>query len=422
MSAEDPSASTRASRRFSSRVRLLQRIDRWAGIPTCFALTLVRRTSDVFRHRDLAAPPKRILLLKLTEQGSTVLAHDAIRRAIELVGKGNVFFAVFEENRTILDILGLVPDENVFAIRTSSAAAMLRSAWSALRRMRHQNIDTCIDLEFFARSSAALAYLSGAERRIGFHARFGEGPYRGDLLTHRVAYNPHVHTATAFRSLVEATIADPAQLPTFGWRGKTPELPSSYRVQPDETAAVDDLLRDVGVPVGAPVILLNANAGDLLPLRKWPEENYVALARRLAAEFPETHLLFTGGPEEAGRIAELAVAAQSPRCQSIAGQTSLRELLALYHRATVLVTNDSGPAHFAALAPIEVVVLFGPETPLLFAAPGPRTHVVWSGIACSPCVSALNNRQSVCRDNVCMRTITVDEVFARVAALHRSRT
>lgn len=421
MSAEGSSASARPSRRFSSRVRLLQRIDRWAGIPLCFALTLWRRASDVFRPADFDAPPRRILLLKLTEQGSTVLAHDAIRRAVELVGKENVFFAVFEENRAILDILGLVSDENVLAIRTTSAAAMARSTRLALRRMRHENIDTCIDLEFFARSSAALGYLSGARRRIGFHARFGEGPYRGDLQTHRVAYNPHVHTATAFRSLVEASLADPTQLPTFGWRSQPPPLPPSYAIEPHETAAVDAARRDLGVPSDAPVILLNANAGDLLPLRKWPEENYVTLAQRLAAEFPPTHILFTGGPEEAARTAELAAATNSPRCHSIAGRTTLRELLALYHRATVLVTNDSGPAHFAALTPIEVVVLFGPETPLLFAAPGPRTHVVWSGLACSPCVSALNNRQSVCRDNICMRTITVDEVHARVAALHRAR-
>jgi ADP-heptose:LPS heptosyltransferase len=311
--------------------------------------------------------------------------------------------------------------ENVIAIRTTSAAAMLPSTWAAWRRIRRHRIDTCIDLEFFARSSAALAYLSGAERRVGFHARFGEGPYRGDLLTHRVAYNPHLHTATAFRSLAEAMLADPAKLPTFGWRGGPPELPPAHRVVADEAAAVDVALRDVGIPAGAPIVLLNANAGDLLPLRKWSEDNYVALAQRLIAEFPTTHILFTGGPDEAPRIAELAAAVKSPRCHSFAGRTSLRELLALYHRATVLVTNDSGPAHFAALTPIEVVVLFGPETPLLFAAPGPRTHVVWSAIACSPCVSALNNRQSVCRDNVCMRMITVDDVFARVAVLHQAR-
>jgi ADP-heptose:LPS heptosyltransferase len=82
----------------------------------------------------------------------------------------------------------------------------------------------------------------------------------------------------------------------------------------------------------------------------------------------------------------------------------------------VLVTNDSGPAHFATLTPIDVVTLFGPETPALFAARTPRNHVLWAGIACSPCVSAFNNRLSRCRNNLCMQRISVDQVFAATLA------
>ena len=85
------------------------------------------------------------------------------------------------------------------------------------------------------------------------------------------------------------------------------------------------------------------------------------------------------------------------------------------------MTNDSGPAHFATLTPIDVVTLFGPETPALFAARTPRNHVLWSAIACSPCVSAFNNRQSSCRDNVCMQRLTVDQVFDATIGAYTSR-
>ena len=94
----------------------------------------------------------------------------------------------------------------------------------------------------------------------------------------------------------------------------------------------------------------------------------------------------------------------------------------LFGLAEVLVTNDSGPAHFAALTSIDVVALFGPETPLLFAAPGPRSHPIWAGIACSPCVNAFNNRQTACRDNACMKSITVEQVYATVRRIYRART
>jgi ADP-heptose:LPS heptosyltransferase len=85
------------------------------------------------------------------------------------------------------------------------------------------------------------------------------------------------------------------------------------------------------------------------------------------------------------------------------------------------VTNDSGPAHFAALTPIHVITLFGPETPRLFSPRTPRHVAIWKGLACSPCVNAFNNRQSPCQDNVCMQQITVDEVFNEVCRVYALR-
>lgn len=80
------------------------------------------------------------------------------------------------------------------------------------------------------------------------------------------------------------------------------------------------------------------------------------------------------------------------------------------------MTNDSGPAHFASMTDIDIVALFGPETPLLYGPLGPRAHVLWEGLACSPCVNPFNYRVSACRNNVCMQSIDVERVFAAVRA------
>ena len=69
----------------------------------------------------------------------------------------------------------------------------------------------------------------------------------------------------------------------------------------------------------------------------------------------------------------------------------------------------------------KTIVLFGPETPRLFAPVSPHTHPLWAGIACSPCINAYNDRQTACTDNVCMRQITVDQVFAEVCRLYESK-
>jgi ADP-heptose:LPS heptosyltransferase len=166
---------------------------------------------------------------------------------------------------------------------------------------------------------------------------------------------------------------------------------------------------------------LNPNASDLLPLRRWPAVRYVELARRLLDRFPDLFIGFTGAPEEAATIEGLAHEVDSSRVLALAGKTTLRQLLVLYGRSEILVTNDSGPAHFASMTPIHVLTLFGPETPALFAARSPNASVLWAGIACSPCVNAYNNRQSVCRDNLCMQAISVEQVFAKVSSIYETR-
>jgi len=87
----------------------------------------------------------------------------------------------------------------------------------------------------------------------------------------------------------------------------------------------------------------------------------------------------------------------------------------------VMVTNDSGPAHYATLTEMDVVTLFGPESPDVFGARTDRSHLLWAGLACSPCVNAFNQRVTACTNNLCMQSIGVDEVFAKVTAVLEQR-
>jgi ADP-heptose:LPS heptosyltransferase len=404
------------------KVSTMRVADRWFGVPACFLLTVIRNLFGRRASADVAVP-SRILFVKLAEQGSTVLAAQAIRRAIAKVGAEHVYFLVFEENRHILDAMALIPDGNVITIRTRSLGATLVNACRAIARMRRERIDTAIDLEFFARSSVALAFLSGARHRVGFHAFSGEASYRGNLLTHRLSFNDHLHTSQTFDMLVAALDRSPATLPALDIRPRVDDqaLPR-FEARADEADEVRRLLREViGDRARAPLVLLNANASDLLPLRRWSPARYVELARSLIARYPEIVIAFTGAPDEAASAQELVRQVGSPQAVSLAGATTIRQLLIVYGMAEVLVTNDSGPAHFAALTPIDVVTLFGPETPQLFAALTPRNHTIWAGLACSPCINAFNDRLSPCTNNQCMQSITVDQVFEAVCRAYEAR-
>ena len=396
-------------------------LDRWVGSPLSTILTLFRHLSDRF-HSAPAEPPKRILFVKLVEQGATVIAAPAIQRAISMVGRENVFMAVFRQNRFILDVIGIIPEKNVITIRSNSLTTCAIDTFKAIIRLRREKVDTAIDFEFFSRFSGALTFLSGATRRIGFHSFAGEAAYRGDLMTHKLAYNYTLHASQTYRMLVEAIEQPRAQMPMLDMDPNWPDESPQFVPDAKEVVEVRDIVcRSLGVDTIPSLILLNANSGDLLPLRPWASDRYVELARRLLQKYPDISIAFTGAPEEATEAARLADLVGSERCVSMGGKTTLRQLLVLYGLSQIMVTNDSGPAHYASMTPIDVVTLFGPESPAVFGSRSPRSHIIYAGIACSPCVNAFNQRISTCGNNVCMQRITVDQVFAKVCEVYKKR-
>ena len=122
------------------KIKTMRIIDRWFGIGLCLFLSLLRRipVGAKGKHAD---DIRKILFVKLAEQGSTVLAYPAIMKAVERVGRNNVYFLVFEQNRFILDALDAIPHENVIAINTDSLLSVFLSSLAAVRRMRrlHSN-------------------------------------------------------------------------------------------------------------------------------------------------------------------------------------------------------------------------------------------------------------------------------------------
>ncbi|HJU41500.1 MAG TPA: glycosyltransferase family 9 protein [Vicinamibacterales bacterium] len=400
------------------RTTTIRFLDYWLGIPACGFLSLLRAIRRSFGgngERQSEGGPQRILFLKFIEQGATVLAQEAIRRATNAVGRDNLYFCVFESNRAILDVLDTVPAANIITIRDRALSTFIVDFLKAAATVRRQRINTVIDMEFFSRASAIFTFLTGAAIRVGLHRFTGELPYRGDLMTHRVQYLPHLHISQQYSVLVEAAFHDPRELPMLKIPlsdiRATPSPPP--RFVPD-AAEMQRIRQRIGAAEAHPIVILNPNASDLLPLRKWQTEKFKALAERILAAYPTSRIVLTGAPSEREAADRLCREIGSSRATSLAGQTSLRDLLTLYSVADVLVTNDSGPGHFAALTPIRAIVLFGPETPRLFGPLTTASTAIWKELACSPCVSVFNHRLSPCRNNVCMQSITVEEVFEAV--------
>ncbi len=378
------------------------------------------------RGRPPDDPPQKILFVKLIEMGSTVLACPAFAAAARMVGEDNIYILVFAQNRAIVDLLPYFPDEQVITIADQNLAAFCRDLPRALARVRELRIDTAVDLEGLTRSSAIITWLTGAVRRVGYHNFTAEGPYRGRLFTHELTYTFQHHVSRMFLSLALAAGRSSEDGPLF--KERVPEdlltLPV-FEPTPAEQVEVRRILsHHVGEDPGRPLILLNPNTGDQLPIRQWPEERFVELGRRLLEIFPGATLAVTGTEAERGGSQRVARAiGPVHQVVSVAGDTTLRQLLTLYTLADLLVSSDCGPGHFASLTSVSVVSLFGPETPMLYAPMGDHVQTLWAGLACSPCVNILNHRLSNCSDNQCMKDISVDQVVqaCRRALEHRLR-
>ncbi len=394
----------------------MRTLDQTIGPPVCLLLTIIRRILDGFfpSHRGPVTEVRRILFVKPAEMGSTVLTYSALLRARQLWPDCEIYFLVFMENGSAVDLLGLVPRERVFKLRTDSLWNFLADSYRELKRIRAMRFDVAIDMEFYSRGAAVLTYVAGARASAGFERFTMEGLYKGDLLTHRVQYNAHIHTAASFVSLVEALTVSDLEFPYLKKKVISREDLKLPRFTPllSEKEEVRNLIlkQNPLVKADSRLIILNVNASDIMPLRKWPLQNYAELARRFL-KHPDTYIILTGVAAEAALASAFEKDLGPGSCVNLVGKTSIQGLLALYAQSSLMVTNDSGPSHFAGLTDMPTLTLFGPETPEIYGPLGTNKRSLTAGLACSPCVSSYNHRRSPCSDAVCMKALSVDEVY-----------
>jgi ADP-heptose:LPS heptosyltransferase len=394
----------------------MRAVDYWIGVPLCFLGTLLVRLLGTPKGPE---KPQRILFVELSEMGSTIIANPALEKAKRELG-AEIFFLIFERNIDCLHLLPTVPESNIVTIRETSLFALAADTLRFLRWVRKAKIDTVVDMELFSRYSGLLTGLSGARRRVGFHRFHAEGLYRGEMLTHRVNYNGHIHMAKNFVCMINALLAPAPEVPY----SKTFVSDEEIRVplQPvteDDKEFIRGLIRQV-YPDYRPdfhrVILINPNSSELLPQRRWERENYNTLASLIVNEWDDVLVLITGSKAEREEAQRMQDKVNHPRFRSFAGMHKLKAITALYNVAEVLVSNDSGPAHFSAIAPIRSIVLFGPETPKLYGSLG-NSEAIWAALSCSPCVTAANQKNSACNDAVCMKLITPERVLVSVRSV-----
>jgi len=394
-------------------VRLYRFVDRFLGPPICAVLSALNR---LLPRSVTPRPPRRILILLLSEMGSQVLASPMFAHLKQQYPGASLHLLLFARNRETVEVLGLVPAENVIALDDRSFSGVILGLLPALRSLRSLRADVVIDCELFARLSSILSFLSGAPVRVGFHPYTQEGLYRGSFLTRPVLYNPYRHMSDQFLNLAAAieSVSVPCVklLPP-----PAPSAPATERISETEIRGrIAKLHADFPALQAKSLVLVYASGG-ILPIRAWPLEHFQKLCDSLVQDGHAIGLI--GLPQDAPLGQSIVEHCRVPHCVNLCGYTeSMRHLLALFHRASLLIANDGAPGQFAAITSLPTVMLFGPETPALYAPLAPHVHSLYLSLSCSPCLTAYNHRNSPCDgDNQCLKQISVEQVLQKAREL-----
>jgi heptosyltransferase-2 len=284
-----------------------------------------------------------------------------------------------------IDELVVVDDVALLAGNPAQKAQAVMSGWSALRGQR---FDLVITAHSDPRYRMLAARVRASERRW-----LGKRGGRGGLVPGRYYGDEYVRLVTGIDD------------------GNAQRFPPP----PLHVALDAGVAQRIAAFEGRPLIALAPggarNPARDNPLRRWPLERYVALARELVAN--GRTVLLTGGTDDAwvrGAFAGIDV-------MDLVGATTLPGLVALYARCAVVVTHDSGPLHLARLADAAVIGLFGPTAPAMLLRENARAIALWPGAAlpCAPCYDGVNF--AACSDNRCLQLIAPEAVAARVDAL-----
>jgi heptosyltransferase-2 len=264
-----------------------------------------------------------------------------------------------------------------------------------LRRLRREPFDLAVLLPNSFRS-ALMARVAGIPRRLGYE-RHGRGALLTDVLHH-----PLDREGRRLPSpIVEAYLKLARHL---GCPVESTRL--ELATTPADEAAADRTWADLKLDSGHPVVCLNTG-GAFGPAKNWPTEHFAALARRLVEQSGAAVLVLCG-PGERDNARAIVAASAHERVVSLADQElGIGLTKACVRRASLLITTDSGPRHFAAAFNTPVVALFGPTHIAWTRTSHPLAWHVKHPVPCGPC------QRPTCPEghHKCMRELMPESVY-----------
>ena len=326
-----------------------------------------------------------ILLIRLSSLGDIVLTSPAIRAVRKGFPDANIAMLV---GQRAADVVTENPHlDEVITLDRNVANRNISETRRVVAELRRRKFDLAIDFQRKFRTSL-LAYLSGAKYSVGYHQPCGA------LCVVRVPDRVNKHAIDRNFDLLSAIgiQTDAKEMELF--------LADSNREYAKQ------VLADAHTDSRGPKIGLFPGAG--WKHREWSPERFAAIGDLAYEHFGAQTLIF-GGPNEKDLVDKVAGYMVSSPVR-LAGDLKIRQLAALIEKCDVFVTNDTGPMHISVAVKTPTVALFGPGNHIKFQPIGQAHTTIRHNVPCSPCKQFTDR----CKDNICMKLITVDEVWEAV--------
>ena len=364
--------------------------DRYIGVPLCHFLAWGLR---VLPPPSSPGDPKRILIMRGVGVGNLVLMLPTLKALRERYPAARIDFITLESNRGFLERLGYF--SRIWYLSDRTVPGFCGTFATTVPRLLASEYDLFIDFEQFARTSAIVGLLLRIPRRIGFVI---PGHGRESSFTDAVPFHRDLHMMDGFYTLLE-----PLGIPQVTGLDPVP-VPTTV----EEESSVDRVLADADIRPGERIAIVHPGTGENFILRRWAPERFAGVADYLADR--GFRIVLTGVRAEADIVARVGQHMTAPAFNAV-GRFSLGELLALLRRASLVISNDTGPIHLASGQGAPVIGLYGPNTPALYGARGAQAMAFYLGLPCSPCMTNVNEKASDCQNNICMTLMTVDQVI-----------
>jgi len=339
----------------------------------------------------------KILILRLSAVGDVIRTLPAIKSLRENYPSSLITWVVEEPSQTLLESQPEIDEVILFPRkRWTKGMKSLRGLWRTVGEMRgfvkslrRQRFDVVLDFHGILKTGL-LSFLSGSPKRIGYDRRSTkEGNF---LFSNFKVKLPRERISRFQRNLALLK----------GVRLDAKELKYNLYIPPGDREYVASFFRASSVSLKSPLIAIHPGTSAKALFKRWLPDQYAQLADRLIRELNAT-VLFTWGDGELEWVEGIRKEMRNP---SLLGPKtgSLTQLGELYKHCDLYIGGDTAPMHIASFAGTPTVVIYGPTDPIENEPFG--IHIkVRREVGCNPC------HKYSCKDLVCIKAISADEVF-----------